>query len=188
MIAGVAERHLPSLSALTLAAALLAAATGCGSSPGVPVARQATQAATRVPAVSASAGTADGIAPLPTLGLPGTTSGLSPAPEFGIVVDSALNVVDVDSMGAASGLVKPGDRLVALNGEPLAPLASVGRLPVLGTLVRDSAERAAQSGAPITLQVLRGGREIDLRLVPAARAPRPGQPTPTAVPPAQQFV
>ena len=73
---------------------------------------------------------------------------------------SGVEVVDVapDSPAAAAGL-RPEDLIVAVDGNPVADVGEVQRLMV-----------GDRIGATVSLEVVREGRPIELRLVPAELA------------------
>jgi serine protease Do len=94
------------------------------------------------------------------LGIAGGTRPLPPRVARRLGRDSGVEVVQVadDSPAAAAGL-RAEDLIVELDGEPVTDVADIQRLMVVEKI-----------GAPVSLRVLRGGRELELALVPAELA------------------
>jgi serine protease Do len=94
------------------------------------------------------------------LGIAGGSRPLPPRVARSLGRDSGVEVVQVadDSPAAAAGL-RAEDLIVELDGEPVTDVADIQRLMVVEKI-----------GAPVSLRVLREGRELELSLVPAELA------------------
>jgi S1-C subfamily serine protease len=94
------------------------------------------------------------------LGIAGGSRPLPPRVARRLGRDSGVEVVQVadDSPAAAAGL-RAEDLILELDGQPVADVADVQRLMVVEKI-----------GAPVSLRVLREGRELELALVPAELA------------------
>jgi S1-C subfamily serine protease len=94
------------------------------------------------------------------LGIAGGSRPLPPRVARRLGRDSGVEVVQVadDSPAAAAGL-RAEDLIVELDGKPVTDVADIQRLMVVEKI-----------GAPVALRVLRGGRELELALVPAELA------------------
>lgn len=114
-----------------------------------------------------------GLGPVAVLQRPEPPAGCEPPPpgvRLGAYLESADGAVWVrrvaaGSVAAAAGL-QPGDRLLAVNGEPVERA---------GQVIRRVREQPA--GVPLRLTVERAGRrwQLDLRLAPAGPADPPGR-------------
>ena len=146
---------------------LLGLLTGCGTTTNP--AAQGT--ATTVPTEPSGSATATSYS---TLTLDG------PALQFGIVVDTNLQVVDVEKGGAAETAgVQKGDILTTLENTPLTST------PQAKQLARELMDRNPATGQPVTLIVNRKGQAVTLHILPAPPAGRggsPNQPVPTVTP------
>jgi S1-C subfamily serine protease len=91
------------------------------------------------------------------LGIAGGSRPLPPRVARRLGRESGVEVVQVadDSPAATAGL-RAEDLIVELDGEPVTDVADVQRLMVVEKI-----------GAPVSLRVLREGRELELALVPA---------------------
>src|SRR3954471_20419130 len=91
------------------------------------------------------------------LGIAGGSRPLPPRLARQLGRESGVEVVQVseDSPAAAAGL-RPEDLIVELDGVPVADVADIQRLMVVEKI-----------GSPLSLKVLREGRELELSLVPA---------------------
>jgi len=94
------------------------------------------------------------------LGIAGGSRPLPPRVARRLGRDSGVEVVQVadDSPAAAAGL-RAEDLIVELDGEAVTDVADIQRLMVVEKI-----------GAPVSLRVLREGRELELSLVPAELA------------------
>ena len=94
------------------------------------------------------------------LGIAGGSRPLPPRVARRLGRDSGVEVVQVagDSPAAAAGL-RAEDLIVELDGQPVTDVADIQRLMVVEKI-----------GEPVSLRVLREGRELDLSLVPAELA------------------
>ncbi len=94
------------------------------------------------------------------LGIAGGSRPLPPRVARRLGRDSGVEVVQVadDSPAAAAGL-RAEDLIVELDGEAVTDVADIQRLMVVEKI-----------GAPVSLRVLREGRELELALVPAELA------------------
>ncbi len=94
------------------------------------------------------------------LGIAGGSRPLPPRVARRLGRESGVEVVQVadDSPAAAAGL-RAEDLIVELDGEPVTDVADIQRLMVVEKI-----------GAPVSLRVLREGRELELSLVPAELA------------------
>ena len=94
------------------------------------------------------------------LGIAGGSRPLPPRVARRLGRDSGVEVVQVadDSPAAAAGL-RAEDLIVELDGEPVTDVADIQRLMVVEKI-----------GEPVSLRVLREGRELELSLVPAELA------------------
>jgi serine protease Do len=94
------------------------------------------------------------------LGIAGGSRPLPPRIARRLGRDSGVEVVQVadDSPAAAAGL-RAEDLIVELDGEAVTDVADIQRLMVVEKI-----------GAPVSLRVLREGRELELSLVPAELA------------------
>jgi serine protease Do len=94
------------------------------------------------------------------LGIAGGSRPLPPRVARRLGRDSGVEVVQVadDSPAAAAGL-RAEDLIVELDGETVTDVADIQRLMVVEKI-----------GAPVSLRVLREGRELELSLVPAELA------------------
>jgi S1-C subfamily serine protease len=91
------------------------------------------------------------------LGIAGGSRPLPPRLARRLRRDSGVEVVQVaDSSPAAQAGLRPEDLIVELDGVPVADVADIQRLMVVEKI-----------GAPVSLKVLREGRELELSLVPA---------------------
>src|SRR3954464_4340342 len=99
------------------------------------------------------------------LGIAGGSRPLPPRLARRLGRQSGVEVVQVseDSPAARAGL-RPEDLIVELDGLPVADVADIQRLMVVEKI-----------GSPLSLKVLREGRELELSLAPAAPslAPHP---------------
>ncbi|HET7555592.1 MAG TPA: trypsin-like peptidase domain-containing protein [Gaiellaceae bacterium] len=94
------------------------------------------------------------------LGIAGGSRPLPPRLARQLRRDSGVEVVQVaDGSPAAAAGLRPEDLIVELDGEPVADVADLQRLMVVEKI-----------GAPVSLRVLREGRELALSLVPAELA------------------
>lgn len=76
--------------------------------------------------------------------------------ELGYQVPVTIEVASVVDDGAAKGLLEPGDRLVAIDGAPIADVAALrGRIQ-------------SDAGAPLNLTIERAGARSDVTLTPRA--------------------
>jgi S1-C subfamily serine protease len=114
-----------------------------------------------------------GLGPVAVLQRPEPPAGCGPPPpgaRLGAYLESADGAVWVrrvaaGSVAAAAGL-RPGDRLLAVNGEPVERA---------GQVIRRVREQPA--GVPLRLTIEREGRrwQLELRLAPAGPADWPGR-------------
>lgn len=95
------------------------------------------------------------------------------APELGIVVDSQLKIIQIESKSAAEqGGLQKGDVLEMVNDIQIIHPSNAFR-----------AFHARKPSQKTTLVILRGGKEITLEILPTSRSGSPGALTPTPVPP-----
>lgn len=99
------------------------------------------------------------------------------APVIGVVVDRNLRVVDVERGGAAemAGIMR-GDVLRELETTPLTD----------GAEAMQRFRERARTGQGLSVGLSRGGKDLQVRILPVPPTPKHGRPTPTAVP-ADQF-
>jgi len=94
------------------------------------------------------------------LGIAGGSRPLPPRVARRLGRDSGVEVVQVaDASPAAAAGLRAEDLIVELDGEPVTDVADIQRLMVVEKI-----------GEPVSLRVLREGRELDLSLVPAELA------------------
>jgi S1-C subfamily serine protease len=94
------------------------------------------------------------------LGIAGGSRPLPPRVARRLGRDSGVEVVQVaDGSPAAAAGLRAEDLIVELDGEPVTDVADIQRLMVVEKI-----------GAPVSLRVLREGRELELSLVPAELA------------------
>ncbi|MDQ3703845.1 MAG: PDZ domain-containing protein [Chloroflexota bacterium] len=95
------------------------------------------------------------------------------APVIGVVVDRNLRVVDVEKGGAAekAGIAR-GDVLRRLDTTPLAN----------GPEAMQKFRERAITGQGLSVGLNRGGKDLQVQVLPIPPARQFGQPTPTAVP------
>jgi S1-C subfamily serine protease len=91
------------------------------------------------------------------LGIAGGSRPLPPRLARRLARASGVEVVQVvEGSPAAEAGLRPEDLIVELDGTPIADVGDLQRLMVVEKI-----------GAPVGLRVVRGGRELELSLVPA---------------------
>jgi S1-C subfamily serine protease len=91
------------------------------------------------------------------LGIAGGSRPLPPRIARRLGRGSGVEVVQVvEGSPAAAAVLRPEDLIVELDGEPVADVGDIQRLMVVEKI-----------GVPVSVHVLREGRELELSLVPA---------------------
>lgn len=102
-----------------------------------------------------------------------TTQSIGPVPVLGLVVDENLNVVDVEKESAAEkvGVLK-GDKITKVSGVNVKSGIDAKRM--MGGVNEDK---------DVALSINRNSEQLNIIVGVGYPPARPGQPTPTAVPP-----
>ncbi|MCL4508931.1 MAG: PDZ domain-containing protein [Chloroflexi bacterium] len=103
---------------------------------------------------------------------------LEPAPVLGVVVDRQMRIVDIEAGSTAQRAgIRRGDTLIAIGTVPVASPSAA----------RQAFRRVARPGQTLRVTVNRGGRALVFQVVAAPPVGHSGAPTPTPVPPTQEY-
>jgi Lon-like protease len=76
---------------------------------------------------------------------------------------TAVVILDVDPAGPAAGRLAPGDVVLSVDGDPVTSGAALAERV-----------RSSPAGVPLTLRIVHGGNERDVRITPEASGGGPG--------------
>lgn len=100
------------------------------------------------------------------------------APSLGVVVSRQLQVLDVEAGSPAQRAgIQRGDILTA-----------IGNTTVTSSVAAKQQFLRARAGQSLAVAIRRGGKPMTLEIQVSATAGRPGAPTPTPVPPSEDYI